>query len=176
MDSRRATRTKGRRRRRAFLIAAVVGAAILDGVTKLAAEALLDDGPTHIVGPLALKLGHNSGVAFGLGATGPAWVVLTVTAVVITVLAVAAWRGTFTSTFAVGLILGGAFANFIDRIGDGAVTDMIDVGWWPTFNVADIAITTGVALLVLTQLGAEAHPRATDSAADTSKSGTGAVP
>ena len=176
MDSRRATPTKGRRRQRAILIAAVVGAASLDGVTKLAAEALLDDGPEHIVGPLALKLGHNAGVVFGLGATGPAWVVLAVTAVVITMLAVAAWRGTFTSTFAVGLILGGAVANFVDRIGDGAVTDMIDVGWWPTFNVADIAITTGVVLLVLTQLSAEAHPMATDSAADTSKSDIGAVP
>jgi signal peptidase II len=153
-----------------------VGAASLDAVTKLAAEALLDDGPAHITGPLSFKLGHNSGVAFGLGATGPAWVVVAVTAVVIMVLAVAAWRGTFTSTFAAGLILGGAVANFIDRIGDGAVTDMIDVGWWPTFNVADIAITTGVVLLVLTQRSPRAHPGATASAADTSASDTAAVP
>ena len=90
MASQRATTTSARRRQRAILIATVVGAASLDGVTKLAAEATLDDGPEHIVGPLALKLGHNAGVAFGLGATGPAWMVLAVTAVVIAVLAVAA--------------------------------------------------------------------------------------
>ena len=176
MASQRATTTSARRRQRAILIATVVGAASLDGVTKLAAEATLDDGPEHIVGPLALKLGHNAGVAFGLGATGPAWMVLVVTAVVIAVLAVAAWRGAFASPFAAGLILGGAIANFVDRLGDGAVTDMIDVGWWPTFNVADIAITTGVLLLVLTRLGPAAHPRATDSAAHTSKSDTSAAP
>ena len=87
MASQRATTTSARRRQRAILIATVVGAASLDGVTKLAAEATLDDGPEHIVGPLALKLGHNAGVAFGLGATGPAWMVLAVTAVVIAVLA-----------------------------------------------------------------------------------------
>ena len=59
MASQRATTTSARRRQRAILIATVVGAASLDGVTKLAAEATLDDGPEHIVGPLALKLGHN---------------------------------------------------------------------------------------------------------------------
>lgn len=164
--SQRATKTPAARRQRALLIAAVMGAASIDGVTKLAAEATLDDGPTHIVGPIALELGHNSGVAFGLGATGPAWIVLAVTAVVIAVLAAAAWQGRFASPFAAGLILGGAVANFVDRIGDGAVTDMIDVGWWPTFNTADIAITTGVILLVLAQLSPATHPAATESAAD----------
>ena len=172
----RAEPTNAVRPQRAILIATVVGAAIIDGVTKLAAEATLDNGPTHIVGSLALKLGHNSGVAFDLGATGPPWVVLAVTAVVIAVLAVAAWRGAFASTCAAGRILGGAVANFVDRVGDRTVTDMIDVGWWPTFNVADIAITTGVALLVLTQLSPAAHPIAADSTADTSKPDPGVVP
>jgi len=94
--------------------------------------------------------------------------VLAVTAVVIAVLSAATWRGRFASPFAAGLILGGAVANFVDRISDGAVTDMIDVGWWPTFNVADIAITTGVLLLVLAQLSPAAHPAATESAVDSS--------
>ena len=162
--SQRATTTSSACRQRALLFAAVVGAASIDGVTKLAAKATLDDGPTHIIGPIALKLGHNAGVAFGLGATGPAWIVLAVTAVVIAVLAAAAWQGRFASPLAAGLILGGAVANFVDRISDGAVTDMIDVGWWPTFNAADIAITTGVVLLVLAQLRPAAHPAATGPA------------
>ena len=122
--SQRATKTPAARRQRALLIAAVMGAASIDGVTKLAAKATLDDGPTHIIGPIGLKLGHNSGVAFGLGATGPAWIVLAVTAVVIAVLAAAAWQGRFASPLAAGLILGGAVANFVDRISDGAVTDI----------------------------------------------------
>lgn len=167
--SRSATTPPPPRRQRTLLIAAAVGVASIDAVTKLAAEATLDDGPTHIVGPATLKLGHNSGVAFGLGATGPAWMVLVVTAVVIAALAAAAWRGAFTSPLIAGLVLGGAIANFVDRMNDRTVTDMIDVGRWPTFNVADIAITTGIALLVLTQLRPAAQPVSADPAADASK-------
>ncbi len=52
-----------------------------------------------------------------------------------------------------GLLLGGAFGNLIDRVRDGAVTDFIDVRlWgnyhWPSFNVADAAITTGIVIFV----------------------------
>jgi len=48
---------------------------------------------------------------------------------------------------ALGLILGGIAGNLIDRIRLGYVTDFIDVGIWPTFNIADSAITVGVILL-----------------------------
>jgi signal peptidase II len=54
---------------------------------------------------------------------------------------------------ALSLILGGAVGNLIDRIRDGMVTDFIDLHaaghHWPTFNLADIAITLGAAWLVL---------------------------
>ncbi len=49
---------------------------------------------------------------------------------------------------AIGLQLGGAFGNLLDRIDDGAVVDFIDVGWWPVFNVADSSITIGIAILI----------------------------
>jgi lipoprotein signal peptidase len=53
----------------------------------------------------------------------------------------------------IGLIIGGAFGNILDRLRIGAVTDFVDVhykGWhWPTFNLADVAIVSGVTLLVL---------------------------
>lgn len=160
--------TLSTRQQRTVLIAAVVGAVSIDAVTKLAAEATLDNGPTHIVGPIVLKLGHNSGVAFGLGATGPTWMVLAVTALIIAALAVVAWSGAFAYPLSSGLVLGGAIANFVDRAGDRTVTDMIDVGRWPTFNVADIAITTGIALVVLRQLRSAAQPVPADSAADAS--------
>jgi signal peptidase II len=48
-----------------------------------------------------------------------------------------------------GLILGGAFGNLIDRVRLGYVVDFIQIGWFPIFNVADSAITVGAALLML---------------------------
>ncbi len=47
-----------------------------------------------------------------------------------------------------GLLLGGAVGNLIDRVRDGAVTDFIKLPHWPAFNVADIAITFGVLVLL----------------------------
>lgn len=48
-----------------------------------------------------------------------------------------------------GLIVGGAIGNLIDRIVYGAVIDFIDLGWWPLFNLADSAISTGIGLLII---------------------------
>ena len=47
-----------------------------------------------------------------------------------------------------GMLLGGALGNVIDRLRDGAVTDFIKLPGWPAFNVADIAITFGVLVLL----------------------------
>ena len=49
----------------------------------------------------------------------------------------------------IGLIVGGALGNLIDRLKDGAVVDFISVGWWPAFNVADSSISVGMVLLIL---------------------------
>ena len=65
---------------------------------------------------------------------------------------------------AVGLIIGGALGNVIDRLvrGEGwlrgGVVDFIDVQWWPIFNVADIAVSVGGVLLLLTSLTAPPEP------------------
>jgi signal peptidase II len=53
---------------------------------------------------------------------------------------------------AIGLLLGGAAGNFLDRIRLGYVTDFIDFGFWPAFNVADSSISIGVTVLILTYL------------------------
>jgi signal peptidase II len=53
---------------------------------------------------------------------------------------------------AAGLLAGGALGNLIDRLVAGEVTDYIAVGSWPPFNLADIAITAGVVLMVLIYL------------------------
>ena len=49
----------------------------------------------------------------------------------------------------IGLLLGGAFGNLIDRVAMGRVTDFIDVGIWPIFNIADSSITVGIFLLIV---------------------------
>ena len=48
-----------------------------------------------------------------------------------------------------GMLLGGSIGNLIDRIRLGAVTDFIDIGAWPVFNLADSAIDIGVVLLII---------------------------
>ena len=50
---------------------------------------------------------------------------------------------------ALGLMLGGAVGNLIDRIRLGEVTDFIDIGAWPVFNLADSAVVVGVVLVIL---------------------------
>ncbi|MGB3313385.1 MAG: signal peptidase II, partial [Albidovulum sp.] len=54
------------------------------------------------------------------------------------------------------LVVGGALGNIIDRLRQGAVTDFLDLYWrdwhWPTFNVADIAITLGAVLILAASL------------------------
>ena len=53
---------------------------------------------------------------------------------------------------AIGLQLGGAIGNLIDRLRDGAVVDFIDLGWWPIFNLADSCIVTGITVLLVTMV------------------------
>jgi signal peptidase II len=99
---------------------------------------------------------HNRGASFGMFAVGEAWGpwVLSGIAVAISVaLAVWLWRAqTRWLSAALGLILGGALGNLIDRARYGAVTDFLDfyVGTyhWPAFNLADSAITVGVVMLL----------------------------
>jgi signal peptidase II len=76
--------------------------------------------------------------------------------------------------FALGLVLGGAIGNLIDRVRLGYVVDFIHVYWrrhqWPDFNVADSAITVGVTLLILDILrspGPDPAPAAADPAGET---------
>ena len=57
-----------------------------------------------------------------------------------------------------GLLLGGAIGNLVDRIWLGKVTDFIDVGPWPIFNLADSAIVTGIAILVVVFLFEKEKP------------------
>lgn len=106
---------------------------------------------------LNLVMVWNYGVSFGaLNEFGPdgAWGLVAVTMVIVVVLMV--WllrmRGRFPAA-ALGLVIGGALGNALDRLRFGAVADFFDFHLgemhWPAFNVADIAIVIGAAVLVL---------------------------
>ena len=139
-----------RRSRRQRVVAAVTATVVaLDWATKALAAATLDDRVIEVASVLTLRLGHNPGVAFGLGNRLPGAVVITLTALVTVVVAVSAGRGAFHPPAAGGLVVGGAVANLGDRLVGGTVVDFLDLGWWPSFNVADVAITVGVALVLL---------------------------
>ena len=87
----------------------------------------------------------NVGFAFGLGEAS--WPILLIVLVLV---------GYFFFKekqkfliFSLSLIIGGGFANLIDRLVIGCVRDFIDIGFWPSFNLADGAITLGVFLSLL---------------------------
>lgn len=102
----------------------------------------------------------NRGVSFGLFNTasdyGP-WILSGLAIAISIVLLIWLWRGTERIVgLGIGLILGGAIGNVVDRLIHGAVVDFVDLhaggAHWPAFNVADSAITVGAVLLVLDSL------------------------
>jgi signal peptidase II len=127
---------------------------LADQAAKAAVEARLVPGEqVEVAGPLELTLTHNEGVAFGLAGGAGGGLVL------VTLFALAAIGYVFTRNadkpgiwIGIGLLAGGALGNLADRIRVDAVTDYVDVGSWPAFNLADVAITCGVVLLVLIYL------------------------
>lgn len=139
---------------------------LFDQATKLLALALLSGSPPVPVIPgfFHLILVLNPGVAFGMFAGLPPnwrWLVGLVSLGALGLLSVLAVRivprGEPLAAVALGLIFGGAMGNLLDRARFGAVVDFIDLHWrgfhWPAFNLADSAITIGVALLALRLFG-----------------------
>jgi signal peptidase II len=135
----------------AELLAVVAAAVAGDQLTKyvVTSELRLHES-VQVVGPFEIHRVQNSGIAFGLfsSATG---VVIVLTAVAVTWMLVFFARSGARHPIipaALGLLIGGSVANLIDRIRLGHVTDFLDVGWWPAFNLADSFIVLGVAVLL----------------------------
>ena len=122
-------------------------AVLVDVVTKRLADTRLPGAPVDL-GIGRLQLSYNTGVAFSLGDGLPTWAVLALAGVVTGGVLVAIVAGWLRPPVPAGLVLGGAVANIVDRAGDGAVTDFLWLGWFPTFNLADTAITLGVLALL----------------------------
>lgn len=133
-----------------------------DQVTKTIAENHLQLGqPRQVIGTLFLDLTLNSGAAFSLG-HGVTPVVETVVVVLVAGLLLFGRRAARTATVpaavGIGLLLGGAAGNLVDRVArhnHGAVIDFVDIlrvgrrDLWPVFNLADAAIVVGAVTLVL---------------------------
>jgi signal peptidase II len=134
---------------RALTLAACVVA--LDQITKqLAASQIVSGDAVEIAFGLELTNVRNSGVAFGLLSGGEGLVLaftLGTLVLVTTYFLVNSEREGL--WIAVGLLAGGALGNLADRLRDGDVIDFIDPPLWPAFNLADVAIVFGVALLAL---------------------------
>jgi signal peptidase II len=132
---------------------AACGAVVaLDQGTKALATSLIDRGDRVEVLPfLAFENVRNKGVAFGLGGDISAVLIGATIVLLVGLLVFLAFRGGggWLVWLPAALLLGGALGNLADRVRDGAVTDFIDLPLWPTFNLADVAITAGVLLLLL---------------------------
>lgn len=104
-----------------------------------------------------LVLAWNRGVSFSLFRSDASLAPYLLSAVAVAVvIALLVWLGRqhrFWPALGIGLVIGGALGNVIDRLRHGAVVDFLDfhaAGWhWPAFNLADSAITIGVAVLVV---------------------------
>ena len=133
----------------------VCGALVaVDQLTKAAIASALERGE-RIDLALGFDLARvaNKGIAFGLLAEGRGVVLVATLGALATLLA---WFALDSHRpgfwLATGLVSGGALGNLADRVRDGSVTDFLDPPLWPAFNLADVAITLGVAALALTVL------------------------
>jgi signal peptidase II len=134
---------------RALALAALV--VVLDQVTKvIAADALGSGESVDLVLGFELVDVRNTGIAFGLLADGQTLVIVVTAAALALILGYFALNPARPGLWiAVGILVGGAVGNLADRLRADEVIDFIDPPLWPAFNVADIAIVAGIALIVL---------------------------
>ena len=141
------------------LIAAALALAVDQATKQIALDLFQPHARVPVLPVLDLTLAWNRGVSFGMFGGGgvPAWAFILVS---LAISAVLFWQmarsETWLAKVGFGLIVGGAIGNVIDRLIYGAVVDFILLYWrewsWPVFNVADTAITCGVALILIDSL------------------------
>lgn len=144
------------------VLALVASAVVIDQASKwLILEHVMAPSRVISVTPFFnLTLGFNTGVSFGIGKDFldeyPFILALFKIVVAAGLIIWALTTGDKLERWGLALIAGGALGNAIDRWLQGAVTDFLDLHWggwhWPTFNMADVAITCGAALILLAAL------------------------
>jgi len=149
------------KRRVAVLAGTALAILAADQITKALVRASFDIGESRplISGVLWLTHVHNTGAAFGMF-RGQQWFLIGVAVVVLCAIGWVAVRVSPESPVAraaLAMIAAGALGNLVDRAASGGVTDFLDLGWFPVFNVADISLDIGVALLVWWLLFSREH-------------------
>ena len=135
-----------------LLLATIAVVFVADQLTKFAIKGTLRLGESWPAeGLFRITHGANTGTAFGLL---PNQTLFLIFASIIAIgFLVYFYRAYALPSpilrLAIGLQLGGAFGNLFDRVAFGAVTDFIDVGWWPIFNIADSSICVGMTTLIV---------------------------
>lgn len=133
---------------------------VLDQITKAwAIDRLKDQPPIDVVWTLRLTYAQNTGMAFSKGSGAGRLIAVVVVAIVVALLLLARRLTSRWGLVLVGVVVGGAFGNLVDRLFradggflTGAVVDWIDLQWWPVFNVADAAVVVGglsIALMLV---------------------------
>lgn len=158
----------------ALLLGVATFAVVLDQWSKrLATEHLASAPPVRLLGELVqLTYTRNSGIAFGLlaGRKFPLYVFSIIAAFAVVALFVRHARLSVGRHVSLALILGGAIGNLIDRVTTGEVVDFILLAWhgheFPVFNVADMAVTTGVAIFALAWSHDHDHAQAPEAPAN----------
>jgi signal peptidase II len=134
----------------AFLLAAIL-LVVLDQALKAFVISRFREGQATSLGSVAIRRTLNRGGCRGFLQNSGALVALW--AIEIVVLATLVQFGPLlqgtTATFALGAALGGASSNLFDRLWRGGVVDFIDLGFWPVFNLADVAIVAGVVVALV---------------------------
>ena len=147
--------------KRAWLLAgALCGAVLLldQGIKAVVEGEMVPGEQIDLLGPLGLTLVHNEGVAFGLAGGSALPLILFALLALCFVGFMLARNPTIPGIWiAVGLVAGGALGNLADRLRAGEVTDYIEIGSWPPFNLADVAITVGVGAFALILLREESR-------------------
>lgn len=127
------------------------GVLLLDQLSKLFVQRNMLSGESIplIPGVLHLSYIQNTGAAFGILKEKTLFFIIITALVVLAILFIIPHiqREHLFLRLALGLILGGALGNFIDRARFGYVIDFIDFRIWPVFNVADVAIVMAVGIL-----------------------------
>jgi signal peptidase II len=140
-----------------WAIVCIVGLIVVDQLVKHWMLALVFDPPRilQVTGFFNLVPVWNTGVSFGLlgDSSTSRWILVALALAIVVVLLVWLMRaGTGIVVFALVLVVGGALSNVIDRVLYGAVIDFVDIhafGFhWPAFNIADMSIVIGTALLL----------------------------
>ncbi len=151
-----------------MVLGAAAAVLVVDQLSKgWALDRLADGSVIDVVWTLRFKLAFNTGMAFSRGSGSGPIIGLVALGIVAVLLVIARRVDSRAQLLVIGVVVGGALGNIIDRVTrvgatnpftgevatgfmSGAVIDFIDVQWWPVWNVADMAVVCGgIALAVL---------------------------